>query len=140
MIKNRCFKVDKLIRDKVPNYLRNRNVQTNERVMDHDEYLERLRNKLFEEAREVIDAKNKEELTEELGDVLEVMLAYANENDISFEAVDKARIRKKNEYGGFEAKIYNASVELNSDDDYVNYFLSNSEKYPEIKLKIKDKI
>jgi predicted house-cleaning noncanonical NTP pyrophosphatase (MazG superfamily) len=140
MIKNRCFKVDKLIRDKVPNYLRNRNVQTNERVMDHDEYLERLRNKLFEEAREVIDAKNKEELTEELGDVLEVMLAYSNENDISFEAVDKARIRKKNEYGGFEAKIYNASVELNSDDDYVNYFLSNPEKYPEIKLKIKDKI
>lgn len=140
MIKNRCFKVDKLIRDKVPNYLRNRNVQTNERVMDHDEYLDRLRNKLFEEVKEVIDAKNKEELTEELGDVLEVMLAYAKESDIPFEAIDKARIRKKNEYGGFEAKIYNASVELNSDDDYVNYFLSNPEKYPEIKLKIKDKI
>jgi predicted house-cleaning noncanonical NTP pyrophosphatase (MazG superfamily) len=140
MIKNRCFKVDKLIRDKVPNYLRNRKVQTNERVMDHDEYLDRLRNKLFEEAKEVIDAKNKEELTEELGDLLEVMLAYAKERDIPFEAIDKARIRKKNEYGGFEAKIYNASVELNSDDDYVNYFLSNPEKYPEIKLKIKDKI
>ena len=44
MINNRRFKVDKLIRDKVPNYLRNRSVQTNERVMGHDEYLERLRN------------------------------------------------------------------------------------------------
>jgi predicted house-cleaning noncanonical NTP pyrophosphatase (MazG superfamily) len=80
MINNRRFKVDKLIRDKVPNYLRNRSVQTNERVMGQDEYLERLRNKLFEEAKEVIGAKNKEELTEELGDVLEVMLAYAKEN------------------------------------------------------------
>ncbi|MCX7343047.1 MAG: nucleoside triphosphate pyrophosphohydrolase [Proteobacteria bacterium] len=133
MINNRRFKVDKLIRDKVPNYLRNRSVQTNERVMGQDEYLERLRNKLFEEAKEVIGAKNKEELTEELGDVLEVMLAYAKENNISFEDVDKVRIRKKNEYGGFEGKVYNASVELNSDDDYINYFLSNPDKYPEIK-------
>jgi hypothetical protein len=75
--------------------------------------------------------KNKEELTEELGDVLEVMLAYAKENNISFEDVDKVRIRKKNEYGGFEGKVYNASVELNSDDDYINYFgavLDNTKK------------
>ncbi len=132
MTNNRRFKVDKLIRDKVPNYLRNRNVQTNERVMAHDEYLERLQNKLFEEVKEVIDAKNKEELTEELGDVLgdvlEVILAHAKENNIFFEDIDKARIKKKNEYGGFEGKVYNASVELNSDDDYVNYFLSNPDR------------
>ncbi len=137
MTNKRRFKVDKLIRDKVPNYLRNRNVQTNERVMAHDEYLERLQNKLFEEVKEVIDAKNKEELTEELGDVLgdvlEVILAHAKENNIFFEDIDKARIKKKNEYGGFEGKVYNASVELNSDDDYVNYFLSNPDRYPEIK-------
>ena len=64
---------------------------------------------------------------------LDIHALHRYPNNISFEDVDKARIRKKNEYGGFEGKVYNASVELNSDDDYINYFLSNPDKYPEIK-------
>lgn len=66
------FKVDKLIRDKVPEILRSKNIALSTHQMSDEEFLMRLKNKLIEEAHEVSEAKNAEDLLEELADISEV--------------------------------------------------------------------
>ena len=57
MTQTHRFKVDKLIRDKLPQIMRASGIQVFERVMEKDEYLKRLKDKLLEEAKEVIELK-----------------------------------------------------------------------------------
>lgn len=53
MIQTHRFKVDKLIRDKLPQIMRSSGIQVFERVMGKDEYLKRLKDKLLEEAKKL---------------------------------------------------------------------------------------
>ena len=46
------FKVDKLIRDRLPEIMRKRGVQVHERFMEPEEFVARLKEKLLEEAGE----------------------------------------------------------------------------------------
>ncbi|WP_341750290.1 hypothetical protein [Candidatus Tisiphia endosymbiont of Sialis lutaria] len=69
MTKRYCFKIDKLIRDLVPGIIRSRGVSVFERSMKEDEYIQRLKDKLLEEAQEVIDAKTPDEVSEELPEI-----------------------------------------------------------------------
>ena len=69
-------------------------------------YTECLFNKLREECEEVITADSKENLAEELADLLEVMQAIAKNNNIDFEEIEKIKAFKKEKRGGFERKIF----------------------------------
>lgn len=62
MIQTHRFKVDKLIRDKLPQIMRSSGIQVFERVMEKDEYLKRLKDKLLEEAKEVIASGSEKEM------------------------------------------------------------------------------
>jgi len=77
------FKVDKLIRDKLPDLMRSKGITVHERTMENQEFISRLKEKLIEESREVEQAETRAELTEELADVLEVVRTLAQENGIS---------------------------------------------------------
>lgn len=74
--------------------------------MEKDEYIERLKNKLLEEAKEVVASKTPDETLEELADLLEVIHAIGKESGLSIEQIEKKRISKKQERGGFENHIY----------------------------------
>mgnify|MGYP001063299604 CR=1 FL=1 len=50
------FKVDKLIRDKLPELMRSKGIVVHERVIESQEFISRLKEKLIEEAREVEQA------------------------------------------------------------------------------------
>ncbi|MBN9542197.1 MAG: hypothetical protein J0G32_00175, partial [Alphaproteobacteria bacterium] len=54
----RRFKIDKLIRDKMPDIMRSMGLKVYERTVDLDEYLSVLKLKLVEEATEVFNAKS----------------------------------------------------------------------------------
>ena len=129
----RRFKIDKLIRDKMPEILRANDVLVDERVMGQEEYIDRLKAKMLEEANEVIGAKNSDEIKEELADLLEVIYAFALVNHVSFDDVENERLRKKNKKGGFASKIYNSFVELDSKNDNIEYYLNRPKEYPEIR-------
>jgi predicted house-cleaning noncanonical NTP pyrophosphatase (MazG superfamily) len=64
------FKLDKLIRDKMPDLMRTHGAAVVDRIIENDEYLQRLQNKLFEEAQEVFESKNVDDIREELADLL----------------------------------------------------------------------
>lgn len=134
MTRQHRFKLDKLIRDKVaPKILHSYAITAASRTMEQDEYIKHLHKKLIEEAQEVLEAKTKDEVKEELADLLEVMFSLGLVHDISFDDIEKARCQKKITDGGFEGRIYCEYIEMNSDNQYIDYYKSQPHKYPEIK-------
>ncbi len=129
----RRFKVDKLIRDKIPEITLIDGVTTFTRELDLSEYIKRLSDKLIEETKEVIQAKDKMEIAEELADVLEVINAMAIANGLSFQDIENARLKKKELKGGFEKGIYCSFIEMPSDNQRVSHYLARAEEYPEVK-------
>lgn len=111
MTKRYCFKIDKLIRDLVPGIMRPRGVSVFERSMKEDEYIQRLKYKLLEEAQEVIDAKTPDEVSEELADLLEVIYALGKVYNLSMEQIETKRLVKKQQNGGFDNRIYSSHIE-----------------------------
>lgn len=99
---------NKLVRDKIPqeiNKMEGR--KANYKILNEDEYLQELDKKLFEEAHEFVE----EHSIEELGDLMEVILAIMEAKNISMEEVENARKIKKNKKGVFKDKIYLIDVE-----------------------------
>ena len=133
MSKLRRFKVDKLIRDKIPEITLVDKVSSFTRELERGEYLKCLSDKLIEEAKEVIQAEDEMEIAQELADVLEVINAIAIANNLSFQDIEDARLKKKAIKGGFEKGIYCSFIEMTSDHQQINYYLSKAEEYPEVK-------
>jgi predicted house-cleaning noncanonical NTP pyrophosphatase (MazG superfamily) len=98
-------KVDKLIRDKLPQIMRASGIKVFVRVMEKDEYLKRLKDKILEEAKEVIASRSEKEMREELADLLEVMLALAKIHGMEFTDIQQTAQTKRLEKGGFDDKI-----------------------------------
>lgn len=128
----RVFKINKLIRDKLPALLQAKNIGVCTRIMEEVEYIERLKDKLLEEAHEVIGATNKLDLQEELADLLEVIHAICLAHELSYEEVEATRHKKKTEKGGFETHVYSEFVEMEIDNPSITYYLDNPDKYPEL--------
>ncbi|CRX38244.1 nucleoside triphosphate pyrophosphohydrolase [Estrella lausannensis] len=124
------FKVEKLIRDYLPDIMRNKGILVHERVMEQEEFIAKLKDKLQEEAAEVKHAKNVNELTEELADMLEVIHSLSKATGIPLERLEKARYAKKQEKGGFDRKIYNSYVDVEETNPSIEYFLKKGEHYP----------
>jgi predicted house-cleaning noncanonical NTP pyrophosphatase (MazG superfamily) len=97
----------KLVRDLIPaliEYNENRaptTVKLEGRVL-----IAALKDKLLEEADEVIDAVDQKALTEELADILEVSQALAKVSGIDWDAVTDAQALKRIARGGFESGTY----------------------------------
>jgi predicted house-cleaning noncanonical NTP pyrophosphatase (MazG superfamily) len=96
---------EKLVRDKIAEFvLRERGEVLNTRIASPEEYMQLLKNKLVEESQEVLEANTKEELAEELGDLLEVIRAIAIKQEIVNDLFSK-REAKFLERGGFDTGV-----------------------------------
>jgi predicted house-cleaning noncanonical NTP pyrophosphatase (MazG superfamily) len=93
---------NKLVRDKIPNVIvkDGNKICVIERLTD-EEVMKYLYDKLLEEANEVIQDKN----IEELADVLEIVFAIANKYGYTEEDVLEVMDKKRDERGGFEGNI-----------------------------------
>ncbi len=133
MTQTHRFKVDKLIRDKLPQIMRASGIQVFERVMEKDEYLNMLKDKLLEETKEVIASGSGKEMREELADLLEVMLALAKIYGMELADIQKAAEQKRADKGGFDNRIYNAFVEIEAGNPSLGYYRARPDQYPEVK-------
>lgn len=98
---------NKLVRDKIPEIIADNGSTSKIRILNQQEYLEALLEKMVEEAVEVKEAgSNRESLIKELGDVKEVMLAIMKIKDIQSDEVDLIRSNRKVERGAFEKRIF----------------------------------
>lgn len=69
----KSFKMNKLIRDKTPDQMLDIGIVMHNKVMDKEEFIQKLKDKLQEECREVSQSSTPDELAEELADVLEIV-------------------------------------------------------------------
>lgn len=102
---------NKLVRDKIPEIIKNKGGKPNYRILNNVEYKKSLIEKLNEEYQEVIKAENSEELIEECADMLEVIFTIATNEKTSQDKLLKIMLEKRKKRGGFEEKIFLESVE-----------------------------
>lgn len=96
------FEYNKLVRDKIPEKIA-QDGEIPEIVECFDEdYIDKLEEKIIEEANEVAGASSIQDRTEEIADLLEVIQAICEKEDISLKEILKAKKEKFLRSGGFK--------------------------------------
>lgn len=95
----------KLIRDKIPKFIEASGDKYEMRVMEKKEFEKELKRKLVEEATELIKTK-REDLLNEMADVLELLKSIASFYKIDFSEVLEKQIKKRKERGGFKKRLF----------------------------------
>ena len=98
---------NKLVRDRIPEIIAAAGSRPKTRVLDKAEYISELKRKLVEEVEEF----NTSHVAEELAGILGVLFAIASQMRIDPVLLDELRRSKKEERGGFEAKVFLINVE-----------------------------
>lgn len=98
---------NKLVRDKIPNIIETSGRKCTYEIASKDDRYSLLESKLQEEVSEFLEDKN----LEELADVMEVLFGLANALGYSEEELLVARVKKKEERGGFKEGIVLKIVE-----------------------------
>ena len=97
---------NKLVRDKIPEIIKNNGEESVTRILADEEYKVELYKKLLEEVNEVISSKTSDETIEELADVLEILKSIAELNGKKLDDVLETANQKKLKRGGFEKRIF----------------------------------
>lgn len=97
---------NKLVRDGIINKIEKNNEYATFEKLDEKAFKAVLDKKLLEELSEVLKANDKEQLTEELGDLFEVILTKASLYGITYDDIEQARIQKLEKYGGFNNRTF----------------------------------
>ena len=103
---------NKLVRDKIPEMLAKNGGEPETETLNDEKYKICLYEKLKEECEETVNSYSKENLAEELADLLEVMMAISKLNGIDFAEIEKIRLTKKEKRGGFDSKILLKSANI----------------------------
>lgn len=98
--------ISKLIRDRIPEFLKTQNITCHTTVLDDESYQQALHTKLQEEVTEFLEAKSNTHKLEEMADILEVLRACLALQGNSFEQLESIRKIKEQERGGFYKKLF----------------------------------
>ena len=93
---------NKAIRDKIPEIIQKDGHSCNVETLSDEKFLEQLEKKLSEELAEYQNDKN----PEELADILEVIYRVAQLKGVSKEELEKVRIKKSEQRGGFDKNLF----------------------------------
>ncbi|MDP3052482.1 MAG: nucleoside triphosphate pyrophosphohydrolase [bacterium] len=95
------MKYNKLVRDKIPEYIRKKGETPITHIADETEYWQKLKEKLIEE----IEEFNKNESVEEFADILEVLDAIADYKKFDKKEIEKIKAEKAEAKGKFKKRI-----------------------------------
>ena len=104
---------------------------THYKILTGTELNQALKNKLVEEAHEVLTAENRAELISELADTLEVLEAICNSHNISQAELLEVKNSTKAQRGNFDRGVFMEYIEMAEDNPWVAHFRKSPEKYPE---------
>lgn len=98
---------NKLVRDFIPEIIEQDGRKASIRILEENEMIKCLENKLQEEVNEYINDHS----VEELADILEVMYALCKVKGVSREDLERAREKKEIARGAFNKRIFLEYVE-----------------------------
>lgn len=108
---------NKLVRDKIPEIVRNSGNQCETTTLSKIDYIKALHQKLVEEANEVAIA-SPEELVQELADVMEVMDALIAATGIKLDTVKEIQTQKRSQRGGFDNRVKLLWTSFHQENNY----------------------
>jgi len=98
----------KLVRDNIPNVIKNNGEVPIVRILDNEEYLIELNKKLLEEVNEYLESGS----IEELADIEEVIIGILDSKNKSREELEAVRQDKVKKRGAFKSRIYLEGVKV----------------------------
>lgn len=102
---------NKLVRDKIPKIIENSGKRCSTEMLDDENYVRALREKLHEEVAEYSEATTDENALEELADILELIHALTKVHGGNPERLESIRHEKALQRGAFENKVFLIEVE-----------------------------
>lgn len=103
---------NKLIRDQIPKIIERDGKKAKTRILEDKEYKKELLKKIVEEAQEVLATSGeKEALTKEIGDVLEIIEYLIKTFNLDPSKIEKVKMERKKSRGGFDQKLFLESTE-----------------------------
>lgn len=93
---------NKLVRDKIPELIRQQGDEPVIRILDDEEYAQCLEQKLDEEVGEF----HRDQNAEELADILEVVYALSENLGVSREKLEAIYQSKHHQRGGFQDRVF----------------------------------
>ncbi|MGE6365786.1 nucleoside triphosphate pyrophosphohydrolase [Bacillus paramycoides] len=97
---------NKLIRDKIPQIIKNNGKTCTTKTLSENEYINEICKKTGEELTEYLEAKTKSHKLEELADLLELINALAEYEGTTLEEINNIRKKKAAERGGFQNRTF----------------------------------
>lgn len=96
---------NKLVRDRIPEIIERDGKRLSTRILDEDEYVSHLDEKLKEELAEYLKCEETKDQIEELADMLEVILALAEVKGVTAQELEAVRRQKADKRGAFNERI-----------------------------------
>jgi predicted house-cleaning noncanonical NTP pyrophosphatase (MazG superfamily) len=100
----------KLIRDKIPDVIKQAGLECETTILDEDQYYQALISKLLEEVHKLETAESNGQMLQELADVYEIILSLLNAKGYTISELEDLRHNKYLESGGFEKGLCLKSV------------------------------
>lgn len=123
------FALNKLVRDNMPSIIETQGGSMHYSTLYQEEYIKSLNAKLIEEANEIIEANNINEIIEEIADITEVITSLMKLHNISNNDVEKVRLSKRKLKGGFDKKLFGHYILVDHSHPKINNYLNNPIKY-----------
>jgi predicted house-cleaning noncanonical NTP pyrophosphatase (MazG superfamily) len=99
-------KYNKLIRDKILEIIRAAGERPYWRILNGKEYLREIKKKILEEAKELIEAKDKKGIVDEIVDIQELTDVLISETGLTKSEIKKQQKIKNKKRGGFKKKLF----------------------------------
>ena len=134
MVPKRRFRMETLVRDKMPKRMNKMGVSVAAYSLHSKDLLDHLKLKLEEEVEEVLNATTAKDMKEEISDVMEVLYSIAKYYGLQIEHLEKKRLQKQAERGGFSKGLFVDYIEVEENEEtqpVIEYCLAQPDKYPE---------
>jgi predicted house-cleaning noncanonical NTP pyrophosphatase (MazG superfamily) len=102
---------NKLVRDRIPEIIEKDQKKAKTRVLNDEEFINFLKEKLIEEAKELLLAKSIEEKIEELADIQEVLEFIIKVEKLDQFEINKMKMIKNYKKGSFDKRVFLEAVE-----------------------------
>lgn len=126
------FTFSKLVRDKVVEQQIAAGSKPHFRQLNVDEHKQELVKKIIEEAKEITQAASNE-VAAEIADVQQAIDDLKELYGLTSEDTSLAQDAKNEKNGAFKKGLYVDYVEVRDDDQWVDYYRENADRYPEMK-------
>jgi predicted house-cleaning noncanonical NTP pyrophosphatase (MazG superfamily) len=126
------FKLDKLVRDGLKDEYERSGQKTEYKELTVEGHKAALIRKIIEEALEIKVTDSNDDLIKEIADIEQALDDFKKINEITDEQVQVVKQKKFDKIGGFIGATYVNTLELADDDEWVKYYRSRPDIFPEV--------